>query len=158
MCESACYSSCNQAGSIPRSLCCSCSFYLQLPVLVTVAVLSMQPWSSCRRAAFIDPPPLRRGGGGGFCVPTIRKQHRCAEFNTLSSTLSVEGEGKLNYSIYTWFNIYTNSVFTHNPARLTLQKLPSAILENSKSRSSQKNSNSCHDYLCIVISVFISII
>ncbi len=101
--------------SIPRSL-CSCLLNLQLPMLVTVAVLSIQPWSSCLGAAFATlllfaPSERGRGGGGGFCVSTTRRQHIWARFNTLSSTLSVEGRGKLKYSIYTCFQqIYSQRV------------------------------------------------
>jgi len=59
--------SCIQAGSmlprfysIPRSL-CSCLLNLQLPMLVTVAVLHIQPWLSCLGAALrpsYSSPPL----------------------------------------------------------------------------------------------------
>ena len=155
--------SCIQAGSmlprfysIPRSL-CSCLLNLQLPMLVTVAALSIQPWSSCLGAAFADPPTLGRGVGGGFCVPTTRRQHRWAQFNTLSSTLSVEGRGKLNYSNYTCFQqIYSQRV-KYQPSQAFSLRSSSNIRKFSSLRSSQKNSNLCHDYLCIVISVFFTI-
>jgi len=59
------------------------------------------------------------------------------------------------------FNLHVIPTDTQSACLLTTQpgvlsqKLSSAILENSKSRSTQKNSSPCHDYLCIVISVFL---
>jgi len=120
-------SSCYCSNTIPRSLCCLCALYLQLPMLATVAVLSMQPWSSCRRAAFADPPTLGRRGGGGFRVPTTCKQHRWAKVQSNRYTVSVS-------------NIY--------PARLTLSE---AIQVKKPSEKFQ------YDYLYIVISVFFTI-
>jgi len=80
-------------------------------------------------------PPSERdrgGGGGGFCVSTTRRQHILARFITLSSR-------------------YPVSVSNFQPRRSLIEATP-AILENSS--LIKKNTNPCHDYLCIVISVF----
>jgi len=119
-------------------------------MLVTVAVLSMQPWSSCRGAAFTGPPTLNSQGGGGSLVPSMRKQHRWAQFNVLSSTLFSGGGGEAQlFNLHVILTDTQSACLLYYPTQpgVLSQKLSSAILENSKSRSTQKNSNPCYSWL-----------
>jgi len=137
------------SNSISRSLCCPCSLYLQLPML-TVAVLSTQPWSSCRGAAFTGPPTPNRVGGGVPLVLSMLSQHSWAQFNVLSSTLFSGGGGEAQlFNLHVILTDTQSACLLYYPTQpgVLSQKLSSATLENSKSRSTQKNSNPCYSWL-----------
>jgi len=119
------------SNSIPRSLCCPCSLYLQLPMLVTVAVLHIQPWLSCLGAALrpsYSSPPLRaaEGEGEGFVFLPHAGTY---EPGSIHSQAPFQWRGRESSTIQFTrdSNRYTVSVFTHNPARRTLSE---AIISN----------------------------
>jgi len=61
-------SSCYCSNTIPRSLCCLCALYLQLPMLATVAVLSGSPDQAVSEQ-FCWPSHSRQWGRGRVSRP-----------------------------------------------------------------------------------------
>jgi len=101
-------------------------------------------------------PPLRAAEGEGEGFVSLPHAGSTYEPGSIHSQAPFQWRERESSNIQSTrvSSRYSVSVSNIQPRRSLLEATP-AILENSSLRSSQKNSNPCHDYLCIVISVFL---